>query len=98
MDLGVGDYIECIEGYIGDFTINEGSLYVVDQIINRKEINCTECSGHGVECRHDGIKLVTPKIPDESWWCAGRFKPVYRPRNDLFICEDISGIIEFELV
>lgn len=82
MDIGVGDFMECIdpitnEGLPVEF-FSVGSLYCVEAILPAEDFEaCTSCGADG-----PGLRFVgEPHL--ETAQCECSFKPVFRRRDDI---------------
>mgnify|MGYP000912428547 CR=1 FL=1 len=92
MDIGPGDYVECVNdaaGWVCDLSyLVKGKLYVVLEVLDNKV--------HGLTGNPSfGINLVGfPQPP--SGWDQSRFRKVYRPDGNTFthLLTDIPSDLE----
>lgn len=43
----------------------------------------SECELHGDHCRHGTLILAEVSAGDWDGWCAGTFRPIYRPKSEI---------------
>ena len=86
MDLGRGDYLQCIKACeAGGQSCYEGELVVVESVTyaprSAYDIECDSCGPDacaGVGLRLQGKPISTPWL----FFCASCFKPVYKPDRE----------------
>lgn len=81
MDIGKGDWVECVDPW--DYThVTKGAIYVAAEI----DADCDACEECGSTI---GVGLVSVADPEAGClWCAGcQFRPIYRPRESTLIAD-----------
>lgn len=89
MDIGPGDYVECVNGRVSNSdTVVTGHIYRVDGFLRRK---CRHCGD-----RHEDGFILSSDKDKTSAWCPKRFSPIYRPKADAFthLLTDIPSDLE----
>ncbi len=80
--IGKGDWVECVEDdsdVMGE--IRRGAVYQVREVI--PEAAFEDCNMHGPDCAQPGLDLEGQPEDEERCWCAGSFRPIYRPKAEL---------------
>lgn len=81
MDIGAGDFVECVRGaphrFVPGSALAEGRLYQVREVVTFPNV------------KGAGLRLVGVVLPDhtngkEFAWDLKRFRPIYRPKPDAF--------------
>jgi hypothetical protein len=79
MDIGKGDYVECVAGATDDFGygVVTGQLYCVKDIAS----SWSRCVFD--DCRNPRVFVCGQPHIEFGGWCPQRFRPIYRPKAEL---------------
>lgn len=81
MDIGKGDFVECVEGYRKKgILLVARNLYCVEAV-SRKVV---DCSLHRDSGGCSGVRTTDPILPKGRWWCSNRFRPILKFKKGQF--------------
>jgi hypothetical protein len=88
--LTPGSLVEAIETHSAlGYAITKGRIYVCEDVVDGRRLR--GCTGHGAECRGDGITLREAQTPLGFFWCAASFRPVGEPASDFIAQAYVSN-------
>jgi len=78
-DIGVGDWVECVDCVEGDHGFKIGGIYCVSEIERDNECDvCGICAG----LKLAGMKTARDVGHDFDYWSACAFRPIYHPKHN----------------